>query len=91
MSLMMKKNFQTLKHILLVSAFPFLTSGFAQADIIDDMRHDSSTQPQTKETFFPLKTILVQNDKSKQRTTKKIKKHPCSKTRVFFSNFEITI
>ncbi len=45
MSLMMKKNFQTLKHILLVSAFPFLTSGFAQADIIDDMRHGSSTQP----------------------------------------------
>ena len=58
----MKKNFQTLKHILLVSAFPFLTSGSAQADIIDDMRKGSSTQPQTKETFFPLKTILVQND-----------------------------
>ncbi len=58
----MKKSFQTLRNVFIGSALSILPLGTANADIIDDMRKGSSTQPQAKETFFPLKTILVQND-----------------------------
>lgn len=56
-----QSNIQTLKHLIMSGAVSFLALHSAQADIISDMRKGASST-QTKETGFPLKSILVKND-----------------------------